>query len=142
MATILPTHEPELTGPVDLCDANGRLNRDAVGWSRTPLHDCNVSGHTPRKKRWNYWAVHDDRILFSATIADVDHYVLAFVYFLEFETQRFIERTAILGPGSLELPSRVRESVRSGSRELSGGRESQFLTLSAANTNRATIGAL
>lgn len=109
--TLLPTHEPELTGPVALCDANGRLNRDAVGWSREPLHTSNVSGHSPRKKRWNYWAVHDDRIFFSATIADVDHYVLAFVYLLEFETQRFIERTAILPPGGLTLPEHVRESV-------------------------------
>jgi hypothetical protein len=64
---------------------------------------------------WNYWAVHDDRVFFSATIADVDHYVLAFVYFLEFGTPpgtgRFIERTAILGPGSIAMPERVRESV-------------------------------
>jgi|CXWL01.1.fsa_nt_gi hypothetical protein len=111
MPKLTPTHEPELTGPIDLCDASGRLNRDAVGWSRHPLHTNNLTGHNPRKKRWNYWAVHDDRIFFSATIADVDHYVLAFVYFLEFETQRFIERTAILPPGALDLPPTVRESV-------------------------------
>ncbi len=115
MPRLEPTHEPELTGPVDLCDASGRLNRDAVGWSRQPLHTCELSGHEPRKKRWNYWAVHDDRVFFSATIADVDHYVLAFVYFLEFATHaargRFIERTAILPPGGLDLPPTVRESV-------------------------------
>ena len=31
-------HEPEITAPVDLCGQDGRLNRDAVGWSRQPLH--------------------------------------------------------------------------------------------------------
>jgi hypothetical protein len=111
-----PTHEPELLGSQILCDDDGRLNRDAVGWSREPLHTCNVSGQGPRnagprKKKWNYWAVHDDRIFFSATIADVDHYVLAFVYILEFEAERFIERTAVLPAGVLMLPEHVRESV-------------------------------
>jgi hypothetical protein len=115
MAKFEPTHEPEFLGAVDLCDANGRLNPEAVGWSRAPLHRCNVIGHEPRKKRWNYWAVHDDRVFFSATIADVDHYALAFVYLLEFETDagrgRFIERTAILPAGAIDMPGRVRESV-------------------------------
>ena len=106
-----PTHEPELLGPQTLCDEGGRLNREAVGWSREPLHTCNVEGQPPRKKKWNYWAVHDDRIFFSATIADVDHYVLAFVYILEFESQRFIERTAVLPAGALTLPEQARESV-------------------------------
>ena len=103
--------EPEITQPVDLCDARGNLNPDAVGWSRQPLHNCNLTGHAPRKKRWNYWCLNTDKILFSATIADVDHYVLAFVYFFEFETQRFIERTAILPPGALDLPPRVLADV-------------------------------
>ncbi|MBI2724214.1 MAG: hypothetical protein HYX50_04035 [Chloroflexi bacterium] len=43
--------ERELTEAVTLCDDGGRLRPDAVGWSRRPLHTCNVSGHTPRKKR-------------------------------------------------------------------------------------------
>ena len=29
--------EREITDPVDLCDEKGRLNPDAVGWSRSPL---------------------------------------------------------------------------------------------------------
>ncbi len=107
----LTTHEPELTAPVLLCDERGRLNPDAVGWSRRPLHTCNVTGHAPRKKKWNYWAVHTDKFLFSVTIADVDHYVLAFCYFLEFATKRFVERAAILPPGGLVLPETVRAST-------------------------------
>jgi hypothetical protein len=108
MASRRQAVEPEITSPVDLCDARGRLVPEAVGWSRRPLHTCNVSGQAPRKKRWNYWAMHTDRFLFSATIADVDHYVLAFAYFFEFATQRFIEKTAILPPGALALPETVR----------------------------------
>ena len=103
--------EPELFAPVLLCDARGRLDPAAVGWSRHPLHTCNVSGYAPRKKRWNYWAMNTDRFLFSATIADVDHAVLAFAYFFEFESQRFIERTTILPPGALTLPDTVRAST-------------------------------
>jgi hypothetical protein len=103
--------EPEITAPVALCDARGRLLPEAVGWSRQPLHTCNVSGHAPRKKRWNYWCLNTDQILFSATIADVDHYVLAFVYFFEFASGRFIEKTAIMPPGALALPDVVRAPV-------------------------------
>jgi len=88
-----PRTERELTAPVDLCDASGRLNPQALGWSRQPLHWCNLRGHPLRKKRWNYWAVTSDRYLFSATVADVDYMSLAFVYFLEFETGRFVEKT-------------------------------------------------
>jgi hypothetical protein len=101
-------HERELTAPVDLCDARGNLNPASVGWSRQPLHHCNVSGHTPRKKRWNYWCLNTDKLLFSATIADVDHYVLAFVYLFDLETRRLVERTAILPPGAIDLPPHVR----------------------------------
>ncbi len=107
----LTTHEPELTSPVALCDERGRLNPAAVGWSRHLLHTCNVTGHAPRKKKWNYWAVHNDDLLFSVTIADVDHYVLAFAYILEFATGRFVERAAILPPGAMQLPDTVRAST-------------------------------
>ncbi len=99
--------EPELTAPADLCDARGALNPAAIGWSRHPLHTCNVSGRAPRKKRWNYWCLNTDKMLFSATIADVDHYVLAFVYLFDFETGELVERTAILPPGAIELPPQV-----------------------------------
>ncbi|MBI2724213.1 MAG: DUF2804 domain-containing protein [Chloroflexi bacterium] len=55
--------------------------------------------------------MHNGEIFFSATIADVDHYVLAFAYFLEFASGRFIERTTILPPGALAMPETVRASV-------------------------------
>ena len=46
------TPEPEIIEPVNLCDPEGNLNPEAVGWSRHPLHHCNLRGHWPRKKRW------------------------------------------------------------------------------------------
>jgi hypothetical protein len=85
--------EIEITEAVQLCDSRGRLFPPSVGWSRQPLHTCNVSGHWPRKKKWNYWCVTSDRCLFSVTLANVDYMGLAFAYFLEYETAKFIEQT-------------------------------------------------
>ena len=65
--------EVELTSPIDLCLPNGRLNPAAVGWSRTPLHRCNLNGRWPRKKRWNYWAITTDTHLFSVTVTNLDY---------------------------------------------------------------------
>ncbi|HEY3367062.1 MAG TPA: DUF2804 family protein [Symbiobacteriaceae bacterium] len=69
--------ERELTTPVLLCDDRGRLNPAAAGWSRRPLHTCNLKGRWPRKKRWNYWCITTDRHLFSATLSDIDYMGLA-----------------------------------------------------------------
>jgi len=89
------THEPEITRAVRLCTKRGLLKRSSIGWSRRPLHTCNVRGHWPRKKKWNYWAVSSDRYLFSVTVANLDYLGIVFAYFLDFETKRFIEKTAV-----------------------------------------------
>lgn len=85
----------EITAPVLLCEADGTLNPEVVGWSRKPLHTCNVSGRPLRKKKWDYWCITGDKFLFSATIAHVDYFSLAGMYFLEYETGRFVEKGAI-----------------------------------------------
>ncbi len=87
--------EPELKDPVDLCLPNGKLNRAAVGWSRHPLHNCNLSGGLLRKKRWNYWCITTSRFLFSVTLSNVDYMGLAFIYLLDFESKYFHELTVI-----------------------------------------------
>lgn len=112
--------ETELTEAVPLCDARGRLLPASVGWSRHPLHTCNLSGHWPRKKRWNYWCVTGDRFLFSVTLASVDYMGLAFAYFLEYETNRFIENavTVPLARGCV-LPDTVRTDVSYESKAMS-----------------------
>ncbi|HOB34632.1 MAG TPA: DUF2804 domain-containing protein [Bacillota bacterium] len=97
--------ERELTAPVNLCTEKGTLNPEAVGWSRHPLHTCNLRGRFPRKKRWNYWCITTRDFLFSATVSDIDYLGLAFVYFLDFRTGYFHEKTVstLLGRG-FDLP--------------------------------------
>lgn len=90
-------NEPELTKTVNLCEQDGSLNKDAIGWSRYPLHRCNLKGHWLRKKRWNYWCVTNERYLFSVTLSNVDYMGLPFVYILDFESGEFAEKT-ILSP--------------------------------------------
>lgn len=93
--------ERELTGPVDLCTPDGKFNEDATGWSRTPLHNANLSGRFPRKKRWEYWCITSSTHLFSATIAHLDYAAQAIIYVMDFERKRFHETVTIapLGRG-------------------------------------------
>jgi len=86
--------EREITQPVDLCAADGRLQPAAVGWSRTPLHRCNLRGARLRRKRWDYWCVTSSTHLLSVTYADLGYVGLASAWFLEYETGRLVERNA------------------------------------------------
>lgn len=104
--------ERELTKPVNLCDANGRLHPNAVGWSRKPLHSCNLSGRWPRKKRWNYWAVTSETHLFSVTVSNLDYAGLVFVYVADFANDRLNEMTQIVPFGKgCDLPDTVNADV-------------------------------
>lgn len=78
-----PTHERELTAPVDLCDGRGRLDPAARGWSRHPLHLANLRGSPGRKKRWDYWCVISPEVIASVTFADVDYLGLATLWVLD-----------------------------------------------------------
>jgi hypothetical protein len=105
-------HEPELTEPVRLCDLKGRLLPSSVGWSRYPLHTCNLSGHCLRKKRWNFWGITNDTCCFSVLLADLDYIGLAKAYLLEYETRRFIEQTVTLPLGrGCDLPETADRDV-------------------------------
>src|SRR3990172_1165694 len=112
--------EREITEAVNLCDSRGRLLPAAVGWSRRPLHTCNLSGHPLRKKRWNYWCITSDSYLFSVTLASVDYLGMAFAYFLEYDTGRFVEKTVTVpfGRGCV-LPDTVRGDVFLSHRDMS-----------------------
>lgn len=104
--------EREITEPVLLCDTSGRLNPAARGWSRTPLHTCNLKGSWPRKKKWNYWNVTAETFSFCIALANVDYLGLAFGYFLEYDTGRLLEKT-IATPFGLgcSLPETCAEDV-------------------------------
>jgi hypothetical protein len=100
--------EPELTSAVSECTSDGRLNRQAVGWSRRPLHRCNLSGHWPRKKKWDYWCVTTDTHLLSLTYAHIDYLGLVNVRLFEYATQAVVEQQTVVPFGrGFVLPERV-----------------------------------
>ncbi|MGQ0431164.1 MAG: DUF2804 domain-containing protein [Microthrixaceae bacterium] len=81
------THENELTVAVDLCTPDGgRLNREALGWSRRPLHRANLIGEFGVNKKWDYWAILAGDLVISAVYADVDHLGLADVWWADLAT--------------------------------------------------------
>lgn len=79
--TTVPTRERELTAPVDLCTPDGRLNREAVGWCRTPLVRGNVA-RSGRRKRWEYWAVQTPDLVLAVTVSDLEYAALHAVWAL------------------------------------------------------------
>lgn len=81
------THEREIVESVRLCEPGGRqLAIDAVGWSRTPLHDCNLAGAWGRTKRWDYWAVLAPGLAVAVTYADVDYLGMASIWWADLNT--------------------------------------------------------
>jgi len=103
--------EPEIIAPVDLCDAHGRLNPAAVGWSRQPLVRANLSGHWLRKKRWNFWNWISPRFVFSVTLADIDYTAFCQMTFTDFESGQSLSANASVRPGSIPLPEQVERTV-------------------------------
>lgn len=111
--------EREIVELTRLCDKKGNLNPEAIGFARKPIIDCNLSGHFMRKKKWNYWCVYGEEILFSVTISHFDYAAVCFVYFLEYETQRFFEKTITIPLGSkLKMPERVLEPIQFSNSEM------------------------
>ncbi len=109
----LPCYEePEITEPVMLCDGKGFLNPDAVGWSRRPLHKCNLSGNWPRKKKWNTWEIISKRFSISFLVADIDYAGLAVSQFIDYETKKHAESLVVtpLGAG-VDLPELIEEDM-------------------------------
>jgi hypothetical protein len=120
MTTLPPTITREITAPVNLCDSQGRLNPNAIGWSRHPLHTGNLRRRFLRKKRWDYWCVMSPELAFSVVIANIDYLTLGGLYLLEYETQRQAE-TGVILPFSrrVHLPETVGGDIRIGRRGLS-----------------------
>lgn len=104
--------EKELTEPVHLCDERGRLNPKAAGWSRKPLHTCNLKGNWLRKKKWNYWCITSDKFAFSVTAANVDYLALGAAYFIDFETRHLTEwNTGFPAGFGCRMPEEVEHNV-------------------------------
>ncbi|PKQ32134.1 MAG: DUF2804 domain-containing protein [Actinobacteria bacterium HGW-Actinobacteria-2] len=68
--------ERELTAPVALVGADGRLNPAAVGWARRPVVDTSgIDGRRSwgRNKRWEYWNVVTPTHVVALTVSSVDY---------------------------------------------------------------------
>jgi hypothetical protein len=104
--------ERELIDPVDLCDNSGRLNPQARGWARHPIIRANLSGHWPRKKKWNFWNWICPRFVFSVTLADIDVAAFCAVSFTDFETGENVAGQALTRPHSCAMPEQVERPVR------------------------------
>ena len=98
--------EREITTRVSLTLEDGRLNPDAVGWTRTPLHDTDRIGRgllgLGRNKRWEYWAVTTPTHVVAMTVSSIDYASVNGIWVLDRPRRTEISLDAIgpLGRGS------------------------------------------
>lgn len=117
----VPTHEPELTAPVDLCLPDGRtLAPRARGFSRRILHRANLGAPNGRTKRWDYWSIRAGDRVVSVTYADLDYLGLVDVWWADVRTGQTGGRSAIRPLArDMSLPSLPGASpIRFSSRDL------------------------
>jgi hypothetical protein len=103
--------ERELLEPVSLCDARGRLDPRAVGWSRFPRVRANLHGRWPRKKRWNFWNWIAPDFVFSATVADLDYASFCSASLIDFARAERVACMDARRGGFPDMPEEVERSV-------------------------------
>lgn len=101
--------EHEITERVSLTDQDGGVNPNALGWTRTPLHDTSGipgRGHWGRNKRWEYWGIMTPTHIIALTISCIDYLSLHSVWVYDRATGEAID-TTVLSPGgrSTTLPA-------------------------------------
>jgi hypothetical protein len=101
--------ERELVEPVDIALADGRLRREAVGWSRHPIQRCNLPASLSRVHRWNHWCLTAEEHALTITVADVGLLGLCIVSFLEFAARAPVERVYVRPLG---LPTAMPDTPR------------------------------
>ena len=122
----MTTAPREITAPVELVRPDGRLNPDAVGWSRRPLHDTSgvkrgLRG-LGRNTRWEYWLVTTPEVLVSLTLSDIDYAGVHTVWAYERATGRRVDESAVVPfAWHTDLPGSLGAGVaEAGSRGLAG----------------------
>ncbi len=113
--------ELELLSEVSLTDGRGRLNREAVGWARTPLVNTSGIGGTKfwgRNKRWEYWNVITPTHILAIVVSSLDYAGVNQVWVFDRGTQqswakdvttpfaRGVNLPKRLGEGSVEVHSK------------------------------------
>lgn len=95
----LPVAEREITTPVSLTLPDGRLNPDAAGWTRTPLHTTDGIGRgrvgRGRSKRWEYWAVTTPTHVVALVTSDIDYAAVHGIWLLDRRTGEAVAHDAI-----------------------------------------------
>lgn len=87
--------ETEIVTEVALCLSDGRLNPAAVGWTRRPLHRCNLRGWG-RNKRWEYWGIVSPTHIVGLTVSSLDYAGVQSLYVLDRRTGEEILREAVV----------------------------------------------
>lgn len=114
--------EREITTPVSLTDPDGELNPDALGFTRTQLHDTSGIGARQggrrrwgRNKRWEYWNVITQRHILAVTVSHVDYIALHAVWLLDRESGEVIQKEAMVPFGiGASLPGSLGSGTASG----------------------------
>ncbi|MGW1740516.1 DUF2804 domain-containing protein [Nocardia sp. NPDC001965] len=89
------TTEREITAPVELCHSDGRLNPEAVGWTRRPLHHTALRGWG-RRKRWEYWGIVTPRHIVGIVASSLDYAGVHGIYVLDRVTGEEVTRDAVV----------------------------------------------
>lgn len=101
--------EREITAPVSLTLPDGRLNPDAVGWTRTQQHDTSAIARGMqrwgRNKRWEYWNVTTPTHIIALTVSALDYAAVHELWVFNRATGGHVGEnvTGLLG-GSVTLP--------------------------------------
>lgn len=126
--------EREITSPVSLTLPDGRLNREAVGWTRSPVITTDGIGRgwrgRGRNKRWEYWGVTTPTHVVALVLSDLDYAAVHSIWVLDRRTGEEVAHDAIgvwgrsaTLPGTLGAgPARARtKKVRIDLDEVDGG---------------------
>jgi hypothetical protein len=104
--------EREISTPVDIADAEGRLRREALGWARHPIQRCNLRRGVSRFERFNYWCIYGRTQALTLLFADLGYFGAVLVSFLDYAAGKPVERVYVR-PGGLpfEMPAEPRGDV-------------------------------